>query len=219
MTRDRLRDAGVEGMLVGGAAVGLHVTDGGAAPPRFTYDVDMVVPIESRVEFDQLSERLRSAGHTQPMGEDLPLCRWTIDGITVDVMPPLDSILGFTNSWYRSALLHAIQIEIEPGEKVLIIDVPHLLASKLEAFLHRGAADPLLSTDLTDIFVLLDGRTELIEEVKNAPDGLRRFIAERMAGLKGPELTELISGHLPGDNQSQARVGLIVDRIRLLAYL
>lgn len=102
----RLRDLDIEGVFVGGATVAALVTDPASVPPRYTEDVDVVVPADSRLKYEQVEERLRAAGYAQPMGEH-PICRWMIGGILVDLTPLLPEILGFGNRWYISALSSA----------------------------------------------------------------------------------------------------------------
>jgi hypothetical protein len=57
-------------VFVGGAVVGLLLTDPAAPSPRYTDDVDVVIGPVSRAAFNQLEARLREAGHTQPTEGD-----------------------------------------------------------------------------------------------------------------------------------------------------
>jgi len=86
-----------DAVFVGGAVVGLLLTDPAAPPPRATDDVDVVVGEASRAGYHRLEARLRGAGHTQPM--EVPICRWHIAGVNVDLMPSNADVLGFSNRW------------------------------------------------------------------------------------------------------------------------
>lgn len=208
----RLRAIGIEGVFVGGATLSAMVTDVAAPPPRFTDDVDLVVPSDTKVKYYKLEEKLRSAGHTQP-GGDAPICRWLIGGISVDLMPPIDDVLGFSNRWYRSVLETARTILIGTTP-VQIVDAPHLLACKLEAYFDRGHSDPLASRDLTDIVVLVDGRPELSDEIMDAKIELRQFVSSSLTRLMLNDLEYYLPAHLYPDATSQARVEVILERIR-----
>jgi len=98
-----LGDLRPEVVFVGGAVVELFVTDPAAPRPRFTDDVDVVVEITTRAEWYRLGERLRSRGFREDRREGAPICRWMLGNLTVDVMPEMESILGFTNRWYAMA--------------------------------------------------------------------------------------------------------------------
>jgi predicted nucleotidyltransferase len=128
-------------VFVGGAVVGLLLTDPAAPAPRYTDDVDVVIGPVSRVAFNQLETRLREAGYTQPI--EGPICRWHIVGTKVDLMPVDAAILGFSNRWYRTMLGRAIEVTSAPGRVVRVVSPPYLPATKLEAFADRGAGDYL----------------------------------------------------------------------------
>jgi predicted nucleotidyltransferase len=213
----RLRDLDIEGVFVGGATVAALVTDPASVPPRYTEDVDVVVPADSRLKYEQVEERLRAAGYAQPMGEH-PICRWMIGGILVDLMPLLPEILGFGNRWYISALSSARVFRVDHTQ-FRLIDAPHLLATKLEAHFSRGVEDPMMSRDLTDILVIIDGRPELSQELAEAPGALRSYIASGVQKLLDQDLEGLIPGHLPADSVSQARAPVILQRVLEIAQL
>ena len=86
---------------------GLLITDPGVAEIRPTKDVDVIIEIFSRVEFQKLEEKLRRLGFKNSFKPDSPICRWIVDDIYVDVMPTDEEILGFSNSWYSDALKNA----------------------------------------------------------------------------------------------------------------
>jgi hypothetical protein len=94
---------------------------------------------------------------------------------------------------------------------------PHLLATKLEAFRGRGAGDYLASRDFGDVVTLVDGRSELLEEVAAADDDVRAYVAEAFRTMKGDAFFESgVAGALLPDAASQARRGLVLERIQAL---
>ena len=105
-----LSDLGLTDVVfVGGAVIGLFLTDRAAPEPRTTFDVDVITPETSRAAYNALEQKLRDAGFTQPMGKGDPICRWLIDGVTVDLMPPDEAVLGFSNRWHPAIIEHAHQ--------------------------------------------------------------------------------------------------------------
>lgn len=66
---------------------------------RPTEDVDLLAQVPVRAEYYALETELRSRGFQQDMRVGAPICRWTVDEVTVDVMPTLPDVLGFSNRW------------------------------------------------------------------------------------------------------------------------
>uniref|UniRef100_A0A831U276 Uncharacterized protein n=1 Tax=Geobacter metallireducens TaxID=28232 RepID=A0A831U276_GEOME len=201
-------------VFVGGAATGLFITESAAPEPRVTQDVDLIVEVISHADYYLLEETLRRIGFSPDMTDGAPICKWLVDGIVVDVMPTDAEILGFSNQWYLPAVRSAISMEIEPGLEILVATAPFFLATKIEAFHGRGGGDFMASHDIEDIVALLDGRREIVEEVRNAPEELRIYLSEQFQGfLKNVAFRESLPGHLPPDAASQARLPLIMRRI------
>ena len=117
-------------VFLGGAATGLLITDEAAPEVRATKDVDVIVEIFSRSDYYKLEETLRSLGFAQPTEEDVPLCRWVIGDIKVDVMPTDEKILGFSNKWYSPAIKNATEIFLEKGLEIRIVTAPYFIATK-----------------------------------------------------------------------------------------
>jgi len=203
-------------VFVGGAVVGLLLTDPAAPAPRYTDDVDVVIGPVSRVAFHQLEARLREAGHTQPT--EGPICRWHIVGTNVDLMPVDPAVLGFSNRWYGAMMGRAVEVTVAPGRVVRIVSPPYLLATKLEAFADRGAGDYLFSQDIGDIVALVDGRPELVNEVHAADSEAREFVGNGFRRLlDDARFEESIPAHLTPDPASQSRVPRILERMRGVA--
>lgn len=218
---DRLGPIREEVVFVGGMVRSLLVTDPGAPPARPTDDIDLVAAISSRAEYYALAERLRGFGFREDHRENAPLCRWIVDGLTVDIMPDHENVLGFSNRWYPSvrqtATWHAIGEG--PEDRIRVVDAPHFVATKIEAF--RGRADgDLYHHDMEDLLAVVDGRAELFEELKGAPAIVRSFIVQELQRLLNDDaFREAIPGHLPGDKASQARVPIVEERLAAIAAL
>jgi hypothetical protein len=197
---------------------GLLVTDPAASPPRPTDDVDLIIDVPSRLEYYRLGEELRQLGFREDMEEGAPICRWLVDGVRADIMPIDPGILGFSNVWYPAARDYATVTTTAEGD-LRHLDGPHFCATKLEAFATRGEGD-FYHRDLEDVIALVDERGSLVEEIANAPEELRDFIAEAIAGLLASEpFLEALPGHLQADSASQARLPLLRSRLDQIAAL
>lgn len=125
--------------FVGGATTGLLVTDPAAAPARSTLDLDLIVEVRDLSDYaTSLGPELRRIGAFEDDSEGAPLCRWILDSVVIDIMPTDARILGFANRWYASALDSAGSVQLPDGTRVPVVDAPHFLATKIEAFLGRA---------------------------------------------------------------------------------
>jgi hypothetical protein len=208
-------------VFVGGATTGLLVTDPAAPAPRSTLDVDVIVEISGYAAYaTELGPALRRLGAREDDSEWAPLCRWILNNVLVDVMPADTRVLGFSSRWYPSALTSATEHRLPDGTPIRVVDAPHFLATKIEAFFGRGAGDFLSSKDMEDIVALVDGRPELHDEVREAPAALRAFIADALERwLSGDPLLDALPGHLPGNIDNYGRARLVADRLRALIAL
>ena len=103
--------------------------------------------------------------------------------LRVDLMPDHDDVLGFSNHWYPQALETAQPVSLGGGLSIRVVAPPLFVATKLEAYKGRGEGDPLSSHDIEDIFNLVDGRPELLDEVRAAGSDLRACIADELSKL------------------------------------
>ncbi|MCF6260327.1 MAG: hypothetical protein L3J98_09245 [Gammaproteobacteria bacterium] len=215
---DRL-DQLAEGMVfLGGCATGLLITDSAAPPVRVTRDVDAIVQVVSRVEYYQLSEKLRAQGFTEDMSEDAPICRWVAEGVVLDVMPTDPKILGFGHRWFAAAAENAESVKLPSGKNIRMVSAPYFLITKLEAFAGRGGGDYLMSHDIEDIVAVIDGRPEIVNEVEQAETELSQELSGRFAELlRDDRLVEAVSGHMPTDDTSQARATIVLKVMKKLA--
>ena len=210
-----------EVVFVGGMIRGLLISDPGASGSRPTDDIDVVAEVGSRAEYYELAERLQALGFEPDRRERAPLCRWLIEGLTVDVMPDHEDVLGFTNRWYPSARATALWQPVGnmPHDRIRVIDAPHFAATKLEAFRGRGGSD-FYHHDMEDLIAVVDGRAELLAELEVAPDATRAFVASEISSLMSEEaFRETLPGHLAGDKASQARLPLVEQRLFAMAAI
>jgi len=132
-----------EVVFVGGMIRSLLLTDPAAAAARSTDDIDVVAAIGSRNEYYELAERIRRLGFREDQREGAPLCRWIVEGLTVDVMPDRESALGFSNRWYPSvlatALWHECRAELIDETATAPIDVKEFIAFEVAQLLTNEA--------------------------------------------------------------------------------
>ncbi len=207
-------------VFVGGCATGLLITEEAIADVRPTVDVDAISEVTSYAAYVNLSERLRDLGFKHDTSEGAPLCRWLHGGIKVDVMPLDESVLGFSNRWYESAIATAQVYELEGGLRIRVVTAPYFYATKLEAFKGRGAGDPVASHDLEDLITVVDGRPQLLEEVQGAHADVRAYIARATTALlDSRQFLDALPGFLLPDAASQARVARIMKTLNQIAAL
>jgi hypothetical protein len=212
----QLGELAQEVVFVGGAATGLLVTDPAIADVRPTIDVDVIVEVISHVDYFRLQERLREKGFRESMQEEV-ICRWKYKEILLDVMPTDERILGFSNRWYAEAFRNPQDIVID-GMAIKLIRALYFLGTKLEAFYGRGKADYMASHDMEDLITVLDGRVEIVEEVQQSEEGIKRYLAEQFRRLlEKDEFLDALPGHLAPDEASQQRVPIVEDRMRQIA--
>ena len=188
-----------EVVFVGGATLELYLDKLLPKPRpsiRPTLDVDCIIWTSSkRADFYKWEERVQAIGFRNvPSG---PICRFAYQGLVVDFMPTDGSILGFTNSWYPKGFQNAVSVALPSGGQIRILPLHYFLATKCEAFSHRGAKDLYASKDLEDIVFLLAFGKSVREEVRNAPveikealDSVRRKIESKHT------LLEIVEAHI-----------------------
>ena len=169
--------------FVGGSTTALLITDPGAADVRPSYDVDAIAEISSYAAYADFSQRLRNLGFREDDTEGAPVCRWRQNKTILDVMPLDEKILGFSNRWYKPAMDSAKESELEPGLRMRVVTSVYFCATKLEAFRGRGKEGYGLSKDLEDLVAVIDGRAEIIEEIRRAPETVKAYIASEARKL------------------------------------
>lgn len=214
---DELREQVV---FVGGAVAGLLITDPAMPEIRSTEDVDLVCRALVLADYHRVEKMLRARGFVQDLRLQAPICRWRTGPVAVDVMPTLETVLGFSNRWYPLALASGQFVALPSGRTIRLITAPVFLATKLEAFAGRGQGDFLFSHDLGDLLAVVDGRESLFEECRVSPPELRDYLGERFSALLAtPSFVEALAAHLPGDAASQERLPELAQKLRLIAGL
>lgn len=203
-------------VFIGGGSVPLHLTEPRSADEmRPTKDIDVVISVATYADYNDISVQLRKLGFADDM--QLPV-RWHLDDLMVDVLPTADIGHGMSNRWFTMAMTHTVSYTLPGGTMVELAATPVLLATKLEAFKDRGVGDVLASHDLEDIITLLDGRPELVDEVKRMPEELRRYLAEQAKALLAlQDLDYVLEGNLEVLTNGEGRVAAVVQRLRALA--
>lgn len=197
-------------VFVGGATVGLLLTDQAADAPRPTLDVDVATRVPTRAAFNQLEQRLYELGFAPD--QDGPICRYTKGALIIDVMSDDADIQGFSNPWYASAIDTAQMHRLPSRLRVRVMDAPHLVATKFVAWTTRGQRD-MFHHDLEDILTVVDGRQELKDELDGAPTALQLFVqTEFTTLLQHPDFEETLLGFCRTDE----RTAIVLDRIRQL---
>ena len=207
-------------VFVGGAVTGLLITDPAQPAIRPTEDVDLIVKAAVRADYAHVEKALRAQGFLNDTRKNAPICRWRVGPVTVDVMPTLKDILGFSNRWYPLALATARNTPLPSGMLIRLVMAPVFIATKFEAFADRGKSDYLFSHDLGDLISVIDGRDELLAECRRVDDELKDYLRKRAGHLLAtPAFLEALPGHLPGDAASQARLPDLLEKLRRLAKL
>ncbi len=167
-------------VFVGGATISLYV-DSKTEEIRPTDDIDIVVEIYTHQEYAALDEQLRKLGFVNDQTTRV-ICKYSIQGLIVDVMPTQIDALGFSNKWYQPAFENSIQYNLG-DEKIRIFSPPFFIASKLEAFLQRGKNDGRTSTDFEDIIFLFENRSTIWKELNDAETTLSTYLKETFRKL------------------------------------
>lgn len=206
--------------FVGGCTTELFITDGVSRSPRPTRDVDAIVHVNTFLEYQTLSQTLRDKGFNEDSTMGAPLCRWRFQDVVLDVMPTNEAILGFTNRWYVPALETCQPYQLTEHLHIRLVRAPYFIATKLEAFFSRGDGDYMMSHDLEDIMMVLDGRPELLIEISAASAELKSSLASSFTRLlAAQDFVDSITAHLAPDPASQARRSLILEKLERVARL
>ena len=204
--------------FLGGSVLSLLVTDKSVDAIRVTKDVDVMVDVKNRHEFHAAERLLESRGFKHDTREGAPICRWIYNGVTVDILPIRENVLGWRSKWFGEALSAAKTADCG-GRQVNIVSPPYFVALKIEAFEERGRRDFLCNTDFEDIICLFNGRDSIVEEIagdENLAEPLARKFAEY---LKSPELEDAIDGFVQTETETAKRKAAIISRFKLVAAL
>ncbi len=202
--------------FVGGATVSLYATNPELAGEiRPTDDIDVVVELASYKGYAELDERLRNLGFVNDIRSGI-ICRYTIQGIIVDVMPTDPSVIGFSNRWYPEGFESAVSYQLDRAT-IQIFSLPYFFASKWEAFKGRGNNDYRASKDFEDIVYVLENADDFETQIQNSPEHLKVYLRDGLKKIiNRDDFEEGIYAHLTG---GYGGTGAYDIRLRLKASL
>jgi hypothetical protein len=137
----------------------------------------VIVELASYKGYTELDERLRSLGFKNDMVSGI-ICRYSIQGIIVDVMPTDPAVIGFSNRWYPEGFENAIPFILDEQTTINIFSLPYFVASKWEAFKGRGNNDYRTSKDFEDLVYILENADDFEEQVQNSPAHLLAYLKD-----------------------------------------
>ena len=214
----KLSSSNLHYAFLGGSVLSLLVTDSSAAAIRVTKDIDVMVNVRTRKDFRAAERTLEALGFRHDTREDAPICRWVCDGVTVDVLPIRQEVLGWNSRWFEVALAAPMTI-ICGGREIKVVSAPYFVALKLEAFEERGQKDFLGSTDFEDVICLFNGRESIVDEIASC-DALRAGLAAKFSEyLESPELDDAVEGFVQTESNPENRKRCIVERFWKVAAL
>lgn len=209
-----LGDIGDKAVFVGGATIPFYIPEEYWPRARATKDIDIVLEILSHQENWKLEEKLRKKGFVNDTREGAPLCRWIVQGITVDIMSVEEKIFGFTNRWYREGYKKAIQLSA-PLPEVKILPLLYFLATKFEAFLGRGEGDFYGSHDMEDIISLLEvvSAEDISQNMEVASEELKEYLGLHLKAFKeNSNFLDAVPGAVFNRLQPQEGLKKVLDK-------
>jgi predicted nucleotidyltransferase len=205
-----------EVVVVGGTVPSLLVTDPAAPPVRPTKDVDLVVNSQGRQDHATFEERLRNRGFQI---QAPPACRYGIADVLVDIMTTTPVAGGFSDRWYAEAFATAAPARLPDGSTIRVIRSPLFLATKLNAWRDRGNGD-YYAQDLEDILAVIDGRSVLLDEIRQSSPEVRTFLADSFGQLLAAQgFLDAVPGHLGGDPTAAKRADMALETMAKIVEL
>lgn len=201
-------------VFLGGCTTGLFISDPNVPDVRYTLDVDCIVDVISLNQYHQLEKKLTQQGFKKSLQEDV-ICRWFYDDVILDVMPTDEKILGFGNCWYKEAIAASAIYTLTDTLEIRVVTAPYFLATKFEAFRTRGKMDFYASHDFEDIVSVLDGRIEIVDEIKNADKNLKEYLIHSIFEITdSPSFKGAIPGHfVPYGGVANDRIELFEQKL------
>jgi hypothetical protein len=192
-------------IFVGGAALHCYLDDFARSQLRTTKDIDLILfQITSSIQWMDFERQLRQMKWSPDMNG--PMCRYSSPkGKMVDFLFPSSEVMGFSNQWYAKVVENPLSYNIH-GKHLLIAQPALYLATKIEAFLSRGQAEPFDSQDLEDIVALMDGCSELVTSFQEQDQELREWIRSHLEDIQSQSWFEtLCIGNLPRGGDERTR--------------
>lgn len=211
----QLGDLCQEVVFLGGAVVGLLLTEQGGRPPRVTKDVDVAIQVGSSIlDLHALDRRRLDLGFRNDM--EGPICRY-LHGITViDVIPVNSETTVGVNPWYPLAIATAWKHTLNNGITINVIEPACFLGTKMTAFRAPSREhhdDIFLSRDFSDMIRVIDGRATIVAEASETDAELKAFLMEQFgAVMKTAYLRDALQDYVEA-----GREDLVLNRMRALA--
>ena len=181
-------------VFVGGAVVSVYADDDAADEVRPTQDIDLTLKLFD-INQQDLDKQLAERGFHLDINSEA-ICSYKYEGIAVDVMAATNSMHGPTNRWYAIGFDSLQEFKID-SVVIQILSAPCYLATKFEAYNDRGENDYRTSHDFDDIIYVLDNRTTIVEEIKQADDKTKKFLcAELRKIVQNRHSEEILSAQL-----------------------
>lgn len=74
--------------------------------------------------------------------------------------------------------------------------------------------------DLEDLIAVVDGHAELVKEIIAGPEDVRSYIASEITKLLATQsFVDALPGYLLPDQASQARVSILLERLKKIAAI
>lgn len=193
-------------VFVGGSTIALYANPETAMEVRPTDDIDVVVELATYGSYAKLEERLREIGFVNDV-EAKVVCRYKVQGITVDIMPTDPKVIGFSNKWYPVGFSKAVLHDLTERESINIFPLEYLVATKLEAFFSRGKTDFIFSRDFEDLVYLFENAESVEDAILNCSSDVKKFlISAFQLLLQHPDFEEGLLAHLhPGHASFQVK--------------
>lgn len=181
-------------VFVGGAVVSVYADDDAADEVRPTQDIDLTLKLFDLNQQD-LDKQLAKLGfHPDMQGH--AICSYKYNDIAIDIMPSTDTARGPTNHWFSKGFDSLQKFTIKDND-IQILSAPYYLASKFEAYNHRGNNDYRTSHDFEDIVYVLDNRIDIVNEIKQSNKLVKHFLREQLSNIANSEyVEEILSAHL-----------------------
>jgi predicted nucleotidyltransferase len=215
---DALQELNQQVVFVGGATVGLYSDRRQTIVPRVTDDVDAIIEVLGYGAHADFEEKLRAKGFADDSTSHVR-CRYRLDNadeqIIVDIMPTTDLAMGFENRWYPEGFKEAIVFGIDEDTTIKILSPPYFVATKMEAFKHRGYSDPRQSQDFEDIVFIFENRRTIWNELGSVNTSLGAYLKSELSKLiESSNIHEWIDCHV--SFVSPPPTDLIINNIKEL---
>lgn len=200
---DSIKD---EVTFVGGSVLELYIDDTGMEKVRVTDDVDIVIEICTRAEYDEFESKLRKLGFIND--KTGPSCRMLYEEIKVDIISTKESSSGITNKWYESGFEKRIIKSIN-GNSIYVFPVEYFIASKFEAYIGRGNKNYITSHDIEDIIYIFNGSNNITDIILSSDTRVQEYIKDELKEiLKDNNLDEIILAHCANSDRKDRIIAI-----------